>query len=218
MRVDLHTHTFPASSCSEIDHESYVRRCREAGFGAIALTNHGSIADNLVLERPLADAGIVLVHGVEISTLFGDFIIYSPDLDYLGGLRDIQGLPRHGEIPDTAAIVWVHPVAGGGRSGSSFYSGLADEVGPVIDGVEVCNGNWTGGRYVETAREIATRFDLAATGGSDAHRADRIGRCLTEVAGVVASTSGVVGAIKDRATMAVAPVRPAGLFGRLLGR
>lgn len=217
MRVDLHTHTTPASSCSQIDHESFVNGCRAAGLTAVAITNHGDTTDNLALEPVLRRDGITLVHGVEISTLYGDFIIYSPDLDYLGHFDDVQAVPKRRDIPDTAALVWVHPAAGGGRSGSSYFTGLATTVGPLIDGVEVYNGNWSADRYVQTARAIADDYAIAATGGSDAHEARHIGRCATEIPGPVTSTADIVRAIRERTTSPLIEAKPTGLIRRLFG-
>jgi predicted metal-dependent phosphoesterase TrpH len=215
MRVDLHVHTYPASSCSAIAYRDLIACCREQGLGAIALTNHGDVGDNRRLEGPLAEIGTVLVHGVEISTLCGDFIVYSPDLDYLAGFKDIQALPQAGTIADHAAIVWVHPAAGGGRSGSIYFSGLAEQVAPLIDAVEVWNGNWTDARYVDEAKRLARTLGLPATGGSDAHRVDRITRCTTEIEGDIHSTADVVAAIKSGT---VAPVAPPHDAGRGAGR
>jgi hypothetical protein len=205
MRVDLHVHTYPASSCSTIVYRDLIACCRERRLGAIALTNHGDVGDNRRLEGPLAEAGTVLVHGVEISTPCGDFIVYSPDLDYLAGFKDLQAVPQAGSIADHAAIVWVHPAAGGGRSGSAFRASLTEQVAPLIDAVEVWNGNWTDTRYVAAAQRIVETLNLPATGGSDAHRADRIGRCATEIEAEVGSTADVVAAIKSGAVTPVAP-------------
>ena len=92
------------------------------------------------LGPALAAEGVLLIHGVEISTLFGDFVVFSPDLDYLETLRDVQDAPRPGSVPEDAAVVWVHPGAGGGRSGSAYYPGLERMVAGVVDAVEVYNG------------------------------------------------------------------------------
>ncbi len=196
MRIDLHTHTCPASDCSAITHTDYIARCREEGVAAIALTNHGNIDDNRALEKPLREAGVVLVHGVEISTMFGDFVVFSPDLDYLGGLRDVQDLPRPQQIPPHAAVVWVHPAAGGGRSGAPYYRSVEQTVAPVVDAVELYNGTWLGRRFVDEARRIADGLGLPTTGGSDAHRPEDIMACYTEIPGTVTSTADVVTALK----------------------
>lgn len=205
MNVDLHTHTYPASTCSQISFRDYIGWCERQQVEAVALTNHGDIGDNRKLEGALAAVGVLLLHGVEISTLLGDFVIFSPDLDYLSGFRDVQDALRAGEVPDHAAVVWVHPGAGGGRSGSAYYTGLERLVAATIDAVEVCNGNWLGEQYVRTAERIADQLGMARTAGSDAHRVDRLMRCYTELPDPVTSTADLVTAIKQRLTV---PHRP----------
>jgi len=218
MIVDLHVHTYPASTCSTIAYRDLVSHCKDQRLRAVALTNHGDVGDNRRLEGPLAEIGVVLVHGVEISTLYGDFAIFSPDLDFLDGFSDVQAAPKQGEVPADAAVVWVHPAAGGGRSGSTYYSGLADVVVPIVDAIEVWNGNWSGRRYVETAEQIAREHGLPATGGSDAHAVGRIGCCATEFDVDIASTADVVAAIKTGAVRPVAAKAPGGGLGRLFDR
>jgi predicted metal-dependent phosphoesterase TrpH len=218
MNVDLHTHTHPASSCSHISVLDYIARCVEIGVEAIAVTNHGDVSDNARIEEALAQKGIVAVHGVEISTLFGDFVIYSPDLEYLATFKDVQDVPSPGSIHEDAAVVWVHPAAGGGRSASAYYPSLEQLVAPIVDAVELFNGNWLGESYIETARRIATAIDVPCTGGSDAHFVERVMVCSTEFAGDVRSTADVVTAIKRRAVTPQARAQSRkprrGLFGR----
>lgn len=201
MLVDLHTHTYPGSSCSAITYRDYVNWCVDTRVEAVALTNHGDIGDVRKLAPALAAEGVLLVQGVEISTLFGDFVVFSPDLDYLATLRAVQDALRPGDVPDDAAVVWVHPIAGGGRSGSAYYPGLEYTVAPTIEGIEVFNGNWLAERFVVPAQAIARELGLAQTGGSDAHRANALGRCATLLPDPVRSTADVVTALKARTTV-----------------
>jgi predicted metal-dependent phosphoesterase TrpH len=214
MNVDLHTHTYPASDCSHISFRDYIAWCVEHRVEAVALTNHGDISDNLKLAPALAAEGVLLVHGVEISTLFGDFVIFSPDIDFLSAFAAVQDAPRAGEIPDEAAVVWVHPAAGGGRSGSAYYPGLERMVAGVVDAVEVYNGSWLDERYVTAAEQIAAQLGAARTGGSDAHGAGQRLTCYTELPDPVRSTADVVSALKQRRTV---PHRPEALRKRRLG-
>lgn len=201
MNVDLHTHTYPASDCSHITYRDYIAWCVDESIEAVALTNHGDLSDNRRLGPALAAEGVLLIDGVEISTLFGDFVIFSPDLDYLATLRSVQDAPRTGEVPEDAAVVWVHPGAGGGRSGSAYYPGIERQVAGIVDGVEVYNGSWLGDRYVAVAEQIAADLGAARTGGSDAHSAADLMRCYTELPDPVRSTADVVEALKLRATV-----------------
>src|SRR5512141_980926 len=102
MNVDLHTHTYPASDCSRISYRDYVSWCVDNAVEAVALTNHGDISDNRRLGPALAAEGVLLIDGIEISTLFGDFVIFSPDLEHLETLRAVQDAPRPGTVPEAA--------------------------------------------------------------------------------------------------------------------
>jgi predicted metal-dependent phosphoesterase TrpH len=191
MNVDLHTHTYPASDCSHISFRDYVAWCVEHGVEAVALTNHGDVSDNRKLGPALAAEGVLLVHGVEISTLFGDFVVFA----------ELQDAPRAEELPRDAAVAWVHPAAGGGRSGSAYYPGLERMVAGVVDAVEVYNGNWLAEDYVKTAEQIAAQLGAARTGGSDGHVAGQLMACYTELPDPVRSTADVVDALKQRRTV-----------------
>ncbi len=201
MNVDLHTHTYPASDCSRITYSEYIAWCTDHQIEAVALTNHGNVNDNRKLQRALLDEGVLLIHGVEISTLFGDFVVFSPDLDYLSSFSAMQDAPHAGELPEHAALVWVHPAAGGGRSGSAYYPGLERSMAGVIDAVEVYNGNWLAARYVAAAEKIAGQLGTARTGGSDAHVAGQIMACYTELPDPVRDTADVVAALKRQQTV-----------------
>jgi predicted metal-dependent phosphoesterase TrpH len=197
MNVDLHTHTYPASDCSHISYRDYIAWCVDNAVEAVALTNHGDISDNRKLGPALAAEGVLLIDGVEISTLFGDFVIFSPDLDYLETLRAVQDAPRPGTVPDDAAVVWVHPGAGGGRSGSAYYPGIEHMVGQV-DAVEVYNGSWLDARYVNIAEQLASTLGVTRTGGSDAHQPGDLMTCYTELPNPIAGTADVVDALQSR--------------------
>ncbi len=217
MNVDLHTHTYPASDCSRISYRDYIAWCVDNAVEAVALTNHGDISDNLRLGPALAAEGILLIDGIEISTLFGDFVIFSSDLAYLETLRSVQDAPRAGSVPEQAAVVWVHPGAGGGRSGSAYYPGIENMVAGVVDAVEVFNGSWLDDRYVRVAEQIAADLGVARTGGSDAHDSADLMTCYTELPDSVASTDDVVRALRRGRTVPQrrrprAPRRRFGLF------
>jgi hypothetical protein len=205
MRIDLHTHTYPASSCSQITRDQYVEFCDRNHVPAIALTNHGDVRDNLALEARLAAVGTLLLHGVEVSTMLGDFIVFSPDLEYLSTLRDLRAPLRADEVPAHAAVVWAHPFAGGGRSGSVYFPGADDQAAPVLSAVELYNGNWADKRCVDGAREIAASLRLPCTGGSDAHRVERLTACGTELDEPLTGTADLVSALRSGS---VRPWRP----------
>lgn len=195
MNVDLHTHTYPASDCSRISYRDYIAWCVDNGIQAVALTNHGDVSDNLRLGPALAAEGVLLLDGVEISTPLGDFLVFSSDVDYLGTLRDVQEPPRPQTLPEHSAVVWAHPGAGGGRSGSAYYPELHRMVADIVHAVEVYNGSWLGSRYVRIAERIAADLGVARIGGSDAHKPEDLMSCYTTLPDPVTSTADLVRAL-----------------------
>jgi len=201
MNVDLHTHTYPASDCSRLTYAEYIGWCTDNEIDAVALTNHGNVEDNRRLGPALAAEGVLLIDGVEISTLAGDFVVFSPDLDYLASFRDLQDIPHAEEIPEHAAVVWVHPAAGGGRSGAAFFPGIERMAAGIVDAIEVFNGSWLADKYVDAAERLAAQLGVARTGGSDAHVVGELMSCYTELPDPVRSTADVVAALRERRTI-----------------
>lgn len=180
---------------------SYLDALIELGLEAACLTNHGDMNDFDHLER-IAPAGMVLIPGVEISSEAGDFIIFSTEREYLRSLLVMQELPERDERPAMTVAVWAHPFAAIGKT--DFSEAYIDSVAPLVDGIEVFNGNWPDERGVELAREVARRYGLAELGGSDAHRRGNLLKCWTEVESLE-SGADFVAAVAQRKTRAVAP-------------
>ena len=201
MNVDLHTHTYPASDCSRISYRDYIAWCVDHAIEAVALTNHGDISDNLHLGPALAAEGVLLIDGIEISTLFGDFVIFSPDLDYLSTLRSVQDAPRAGRRP-------------GGRRGRLGTPGRRRRAQRLrlLPGHRE-HGRRRGGRrgglqrlvarrpVRRIAEQIAAELGAARTGGSDAHDPAELMACYTELPDPVRSTADVVQALRQRRTV-----------------
>jgi len=181
---------------------AYLEAVSKHGLNTICLTNHGNVEDYLVLKQE-APAGLTVIPGVEISSEYGDFLIFSTDFDFLSSLKILQGLPPREDRPKESAVVWAHPFAG--LAGKQLPEDFVKRVAVQVDGIEVYNGNWPDEEASERAREIAGRYDLAELGGSDAHRCEDLLKCYTEVKVVVASAAELIGAIKNKLTQASFP-------------
>jgi hypothetical protein len=97
--------------------------------------------------------------------------------------------------------VWAHPA--GWRVGGAMIAPDGSADAEHLDGVEVLNGErlyQAGG--VEIAESLASKFELCRTGGSDAHDAGMIGRCLTRVDGATDAAEFIDG-VKRGAARAV---------------
>lgn len=182
--------------------DTYLNAIRELEVTVACVTNHGDMDDyDEIVQR--VSAGISVIPGVEISSVEGDFLFFSTDLDYLRSLEAAQPLPDRNSRPVETAVVWAHPfagAAGGSQMGEEYLSSVA----PRVDGIEVYNGNWPDKEASRLARRIADTYGLAELGGSDTHRRESLYRCWTEV-NDVDGPEGLVLAIKNRRTKAILP-------------
>jgi hypothetical protein len=188
MLVDLHSHARPSSRDSRMSYDDLAASAAGTGVGAIALTDHGPGADFDEAERAFARHGVALVPGREIACALGHVLVLATDRAWLASLPELSQLPLPDSRRGPAALVWAHPA--GWRVGGAMVPPNPSRGADHLHGVEVLNGErlWqTDG--VRIAGALAAELGLAPCGGSDAHQAGAVGRCLTEARGATDALS-----------------------------
>lgn len=181
MLVDLHAHARPASGDARMGIAELAREAEELGLEAIAMTDHG-VADLAGAREELAARGVTLIPGREVSCDLGHVLVLATDLSWLAGLPPRCPLPLPDSRVGPCALVWAHPA--GWRLGGALVPPDPARGGEHLHGIEVLNGerlHQTDG--VRLAEGLAATLGLPGCGGSDAHDARALGRCLTEVPG-----------------------------------
>ena len=102
MNVDLHTHTYPASSCSHISYRDYIARCVELQVEAVALTVDG-VTEAAAVGAPSRKRG----HDIELF-ICGD-ATSAAVLD-----RCSRALPKHA-VPVRVTRVGSLPTSPSGK-------------------------------------------------------------------------------------------------------
>lgn len=165
-----------------------ARAAASVGVSSIALTDHSPGTDFALAERVLAESGVGLVPGREISCALGHVLVLATDRDWLASLPERSPLPLPDSRHGPAALVWAHPA--GWRVGGAMAQPDPSKGAEHVHGIEVLNGErlWqTDG--VAIAERLRAELGLAACGGSDAHDAAAVGRCLTEARGATDALS-----------------------------
>ncbi|HOS95250.1 MAG TPA: PHP domain-containing protein [Armatimonadota bacterium] len=193
--VELHSHTCEYSGCAIDSTVDMLRAARTAGLDAIVITDHDHLYPERELVRRVDEAqvdGLVALAAQEVSTWDrsgwrGDFLVF--------GAPQAKGRMTPEELIEWAhahgaVVVAAHPYRNGPRIGDQLYH-------LDVDGVEVINGS-DPPEAVEPARAVAEERGLARTGGSDAHRAEQVGRCVTVFDGQVRSIADIVSGIRAR--------------------
>jgi len=169
--VDLHVHTI-FSPDSSIPPKTLVETLLAHPFiKAVAVTDHNTVRGYFkVRELATAYSDLLIIPGVEVSTVEGDVILL--------GVAEVPPKPWTVEnVIDFARsrgglVVAAHPYRA---------YGLGDSAKKYpIDAVEVLNGGCP--RQLNMlAEELAKAMGLPGVGGSDAHRVDELWTVYTEI-------------------------------------
>jgi predicted metal-dependent phosphoesterase TrpH len=181
MRVDLHVHTSPRSSCSVLQPEEAVREAARLGLDAVCLTEHHRSWRRDDLDRLEDIANLRVFGGTEITTSDGDILVFglSVDVPYMVPIGDL----RRQVVADGGILIAAHPYRGvwlHRREPAPVIGGVGDAptVFEYVDAVEICNGCLSEPENAAAAR-TAERLGLPGVAGSDAHRIEEVGRCVT---------------------------------------
>ncbi len=173
IKVDMHVHTC-YSKDGLLSPEEIVEHCQRKGLGALAITDHNSIAGALAV-RDMAPFPVIV--GQEVSTSQGEVM----------GLFLAREVPRGLSPPDAIALIKEqgglagipHPFDRLRREalGKRFLEGIAGE----LDFVEGFNSRVTLAGDNRQAQEFAGSRGLPCTAGSDAHSGYELGRAYVEM-------------------------------------
>ncbi len=171
VRLDMHVHSH-RSPDSTLTVEAIASGLASVGLNGFALTDHNTVAGHDELAALKARfPKLVLVPGVEVSTLEGHLLAYGVS----------EAPPRHRPVAET--VEWVRD--NGGVSVLSHPFRRAHGVGRAVaesvhvNAIETVNGHNSPGAN-RRAAEVAKRRGLGATGGSDVHALFDLGRAYTE--------------------------------------
>ena len=149
------------------------------GLEGVALTEHAH-AGYEENKQALDSVGVTVIPGREVSCGSHHILVAAVSPEKLEKLPSAVS-PADLDSPDLACI-WAHPAFPSGSSTHPFMTGLPPEVAHVLHGVEVLNGRRLHlGPPIAWAAEEASRLQLSATAGSDAHRIEEVGRCFTMI-------------------------------------
>jgi hypothetical protein len=168
--VDLHMHTDHSYDC-ETPVEVLLAAAKEAGLGAIAVTDHNEISGALEAREKAKGTGVKVIVGEEVKTAEQGEVI---------GLFIEEKIPRGLSMAETVAeikrqggLVYVpHPFD---RMHAvpdyEHLPAMLDE----IDAIEVFNPRVAIGAFNEEAVRFAAKYRIVAGAGSDSHVAQGLG-------------------------------------------
>jgi hypothetical protein len=200
MRIDLHVHTRPRSSCSGIDPQDLGAEARRIGLDGVCLTEHQSLWDPAEVRALARESGVRFFRGNEITTNQGDILVFGFEED-VKGVVSIQDLRPAVEAAGGLMIA-AHPFRGFLLFGiaqlqMSLEQAAHRSVFRQVDGLEILNCKVTEPENA-MARRVAEHLGLLGVAGSDAHRLEELGRCVTVFEGEISTEVELIAALRER--------------------
>ena len=202
MKFDLHCHTREGSLDSKVSILKYISEYKKLGYDGFMICDHntynGCKAWDEISEWPeLKD--FTVIRGLEYDTKdAGHVLVVMPDGVYLR-LLHIRGMRLQKLIYVVHSCGGVlglaHPF-GAASSSAMGFTAMDRDLIDELDFIEVFNtceselSNYLAG-------ELAKRFELPGTAGTDAHRDEYIGMACTEIDADIRCNNDFIEAIQN---------------------
>jgi len=199
--IDLHVHTYPASSCASSSIEEQIMEAKRIGLDGICITDHNYLWDMSKIEELRERYNFLVLAGTEITTDQGDILVFGiKEMPFYKGivrLEDLRNLVKEAG----GFMIAAHPFRGflisGVESLGLTPEKAADrELFSFVDAVEVLNGRVNVGENIFTKR-VSEICKLPGTGGSDAHETKEIGIYATYFEQKIKNEKELVEALKN---------------------
>ncbi|MEX2721927.1 MAG: CehA/McbA family metallohydrolase [Candidatus Wukongarchaeota archaeon] len=196
-KFDLHVHTnYSRDGISSV--EEVLTRAKALGLNGLAITDHDVISGALKALRIADKFGLIVIPGIEITTIEGHILVLGIKSLIPKKLRAVETVIKARDLG--GAVIVPHA-----------YDYLRRAIGRVtdsldVDAVEALNG----GEFLPFsnifARKLAERRKLPMTAGSDAHSIETLGCAYTVIQEEVSDYQDVIHAIKKGKTLPVGKV------------
>ncbi|MEA2025621.1 MAG: PHP-associated domain-containing protein [Chloroflexota bacterium] len=188
MRIDPHVHTLASDGIDSV--EAMILAGIDKGLDAIGIADHERM-DAAVAGKAIAEYRgwpIEVIVGEEVSTRGGHLLglFMTKRIRPWHSLKDsIAMIHEQGGLAIIAHPLPPYPMCASERS----IRKLMDEADPIFhpDGLEGFNPTTARMRWSHKAPALAEELGIAATGGSDAHKASNVGSTVTIFKGTSAA-------------------------------
>jgi len=170
MLIDLHTHTYPKSGCSNLKPEELILLSKQAGLDAVCLTEHDTLWEVAKAEELAREYDLIVLRGMEITTEIGHVLVFG--LNHRGANYSHVRELREAVTKAGAVMILAHPFR------VSYTMNCKDEVKQLFDAMEGINGTDLDHQNAAT-QMMCEELGMVATAGSDCHAASECGSCGT---------------------------------------
>jgi predicted metal-dependent phosphoesterase TrpH len=210
--VDLHLHTNRGSADSNLAPQALIDRAKAIGIGAVCITEHDNLWDLQEIAPLTAEAGVICIRGMEVTTEMGHVGVFGLP-QYIGGIYKLAGLRK--VVDDCGGIMIAnHPFRYKLDPRFAFINSDHQpidvehpehaaklEIIQMCDAIEVLNAACSEEEN-QFALRVARTVGLVEVAGSDSHSASSVGIVTTLFDAPVRTDREVIAAIRAGRTRA----------------
>lgn len=181
MIIDIHVHTQALSADSSLNAEEAIQEAIKIGLDGICLTEHNRSWASQDIDTLRSQWDFPIFRGVEVDTIEGHVIVFGLHRDFEGVIR-VDEL-RKAVVEEQGVMIAAHPFKGFRAFGFAELNLTPEQASrrPIfksVDAIEGFNGK-SNEKENGLAQEVGAILRMKLAGGSDAHRLEEIGRCVT---------------------------------------
>jgi len=194
LKIDLHSHTFPASVCSNIKVEDLIRKSKEIGLDGVCLTEHNKPWDKDAVLRLRDKFSFPVFRGMEVTTKDGDVLVF-------GLNEEMNGIVSAAELRQRVSDAGGFMIAAHPFRGFLLFSFVQLSLTPEraamravfqsVDAIEAYNCK-VNAEETRLAFEVGSRLKLPCVAGSDAHTLIDVGKYFTHFDNKISSDEDLV--------------------------
>ncbi|RJP24045.1 MAG: PHP domain-containing protein [Candidatus Abyssobacteria bacterium SURF_5] len=181
MKIDLHCHTSPLSTCSAIKIHDLIPRAKEAGIDGICLTEHNKLWPRDEVMRLRERFEFPIFRGMEVTTRDGDILVFGFEEE---PAEIISAAELHKKVSDCGGFTIVaHPFRGFlvfnfVQLSLSPERAATRPVFQAVDAIEAYNCK-INEQETQMALDVSARLGIPCVAGSDAHILADVGKYYT---------------------------------------
>jgi hypothetical protein len=202
--ADLHVHTI-YSPDSVITPQALLKRTQKLGIDIVCITDHSVFEDNMELETlKTLSKNPLIIRGVELATDNGEILIFGLKDDFWKKqMKGMEVLPSTAKVIEAVrdfngVAIWAHPF----REYNVIHYDTEYARFKGINILEGINGRNNEQENLE-AINYSKEHNYKIIGGSDAHKASDIGKCLTLFKDKIRSEEEFIHALKRSSYMPI---------------
>lgn len=181
MIIDIHIHTQALSADSTLDAEAAIQEAMKIGLDGICLTEHNRSWALEDIDALRSQWNFPIFRGVEVDTIEGHVLVFGLNKDF-EGIIHVDEL-RKAVVEEQGVMIAAHPFKGFRVFGFSELNLTPEQASKrsifkSVDAIEGFNGK-SNEKENKLAQEVGAMLGMKLVGGSDAHKLEEIGRCVT---------------------------------------